>query len=192
MGRVFIVVLLGAALFFGGAWYLGLFESMMNNNAAINPPASVAAVPEEKLGDDLFKAADNPPFVIPERSNVDPIVLNGVMNLIEQEEVPGPTEKGGRILFIGTPVEENAVLAAGSTPFLTEPYYFQTIYTGEDRSFVTFYRRLYEGNTVQQDQILAMIEPAKALGAIFEKKAKVEYAQAEYETAVAGAREGKE
>src|SRR5207244_1010700 len=57
---------------------------------------------------------------------------------------------------------------------------------------VKFYRRLYEGQTVTEGQMLAMINPAKAWGEVQTKEAKIEFAIAERDAAVAGEQEGKE
>ena len=182
MGRIFLVISLGAVLFVAAIW--GIVRP------SDPPPTELLSdkvADPTTLGKDLYEVAGFPQIPEPKRGVTDPIVLYGVMNAIEQEEVG--SQVPGRILFIGEQVDESAVLAAGSAAFLAEPYYYATVYAGEDL-FVKFYRRLYEGQTVTKDQMVAMIEPAKALGEVLVKSAKIEYALAERDAAIAGEREG--
>jgi WD40 repeat protein len=183
MGRIFLVTSLGIVLFLAAIWQLGLLEP----SAQPRDPAGPDKVADPAtLGKDLYEVAGFPPIPEPKLGVTDPIVLYGVMTAIEQEDVG--SQVPGRILFIGEQVDESAVLAAGSAAFLAEPYYYATVYAGED--FVKFYRRLYEGQTVKKNQMVALIEPAKALGEVLVKKAKVEYAFAERDAAIAGEKEG--
>ena len=188
MGRIFLVMVLGAALFFVGAYYAGLLEGDPTTKVTQGPGVvKVADITE--LGDDLY---ENKPFpkIAPAKKNVaTPIVLPGVMNPIDVEEVP--SQVPGRILFIGDQVDDSVVLAAGSAAFLAEPYYPAKVKTGGEEVF-KFYRRLYEGQMVTQGQILAMIEPAKAWGEVKAKQAKVDLAIAEKDAAIHGENEGKE
>ena len=113
------------------------------------------------------------------------------MNPLDQEEVPSKAP-AGQMLFIGVPIEDSVVLAAGSAAFLVEPYYVTPEIFAGRQSFVKFYRRLYEGDTVEQGQVLGMIEPAIAIGTVREKVAKIQYALAEHIASVAGEEEGKQ
>ncbi len=188
MGRIFFVMLLGAALFFGAAWQLGLLESTINPSPSFDPAAKEKVVASEKsLGENLYQFKDFPKIALPTRSAAEPIVLYGVMNPIEQEEVP--SQVPGRILFIGEQVDDAVIATAGSAAFLAEPYYAATIQAGR-QSFVKYYRRLYEGQTFSQGQMVALIEPAKALGEVLSKNAKIKYALAEKDGALAAEEEG--
>ncbi len=110
------------------------------------------------------------------------------MNAFEVEEVPSKVQ-GMCMLFIGEQVDDSAVLVAGSAAFLAEPYYFATVFTGR-QSFVKFYRRLYEGQVVKQGQMLGMVDPPEALGTVLEKIAKIAAAEAEFDAAKYGEKEG--
>ena len=189
MGRIVMVMLLGAGLFLGILYSLGML-----NEPITTPPDKTTAVqkvpvPIIELGGNLYQALDFPAIRIADTIIADPIVLIGVMNAIEQEEVP--SQVPGVILFIGDQVEDSLVLAAGSAAFITEPYWLAEIRAGED-TFVKFYRRLYDGKPVTQGQMVAMISPAKALGEVLSKAAKVELAIAERDAAISGEKEGYE
>jgi WD40 repeat protein len=188
MGRIVMVMILGAALFFAGAWQLGLLEKSTDSVKRNDEEASIPVAAIETLGADLYAAEKFPEIHVRERKGRDPIVVPGIFNAIEEEEVP--SQVPGRILFIGEQVDDSAVLVAGSAPFLTEPYYFAKVYAGGTEKFVKFYRRLYQGETIKKNQILALIEPAKALGEVLGKQAKIDLAVAELDAAVAGEAEG--
>ncbi len=188
MKQFIIVILLGAALFAGAMWQ---FE-MLDFNVYPPPPpigdTQGKTTELAKLGGDLY--TPDPKVEIPAspRRIADPIILYGVMNPVEQEEVA--SQVNGRVLFLGDQVEESAVLAAGSAAFLAEPYYFANVFAGRER-FVMFYRRVYEGETIAQGQMLAMIEPGEALGGVLEEIAKIRAAHADHDAALAGEAEGR-
>ncbi|MBI2803618.1 MAG: hypothetical protein HYX68_01375 [Planctomycetes bacterium] len=191
MGRIFLVVMLGAGLFMGGIWYSGLLSEFKNPTTYDDDqhgPGQPKVAALTTLGADLFAAAKFPHIPNLPRPAIDPTVLHGTLNPIEQEEVPSLVN--GRVLFIGEQVDDAAVLAAGSTAFVAEPYYSATIHAGNDK-FVKFYRRIYEGETIRQNQMLAMIEPAEALGEVLVRIAKVNGAIAEHEASVQGELEGR-
>ena len=156
------------------------------------PPAQ-KLVPEEKLGSDLYEVKPFLPVELPKRRGTnDQIVFVGNLNVLEQEDVS--VEVPGRVIFIGIPVDDSAVLAAGSAAFLAEPYYNTKIWAGRTK-IVKFFRRLYEGDTVDQgtiQQVLGMINPAEAIGTVMEKEAKIKYAIAEHKAAQAAEEEGRE
>jgi WD40 repeat protein len=185
MGRIFLVIILGAALFFAVIWQLGLLETPGAPGMAPDEP--VADI--KSLGDNLYRAADFPKIPRPTGVVEDPIVLYGVMNVIDQEDVA--SEVQGRILFIGEQVDESAVLASGSAAFVAEPFYSVNVEASR-ASFVKVYRRIYEGEHIKQGQMLALIDPAKALGELLAKSAKLELASAERDAAQAGEDEGKD
>ncbi len=189
MFRVLFVIALGTGLFFAGAWQLGLLEKGPGDG--VTPETTTVEVTDiSKLGGDLYKADPYPAIVIPTRGESNPIIVSGMMNAIELEEVPSSVP--GRVLFIGDQVSDAAVLAAGSAAFLAEPYYSTPpIYAGRN-SYTKFYRRYYEGQTAHQGQMLAMIDPSEALGYVLEKIEKVGVAEAETVAAAAAAKEGQE
>jgi WD40 repeat protein len=185
MGRIFFVEILGAVLILASIWQLGLLDTDSDPGAAAREEEE--AVEITTLGDDLYKAEGFPEIKQPTRVVTDPIILYGVMNALEPEEVP--SQVAGRILFIGEQVDEGAVPVVRGAAFPADPFYLATFYAGE-KSVKVYYRRLSEGQEVKRGQMVALIEPAKAMGEVRAKAAKVEYAMAEYEAAKAGEEEG--
>src|SRR5262245_14154570 len=101
MTKYILYVILGVALFFGAAWGLGLFEG----TRPVTPSATdqvQPAVKPEKLGPDLYAAEKFKPIELPKRMHAEPIVLYGVMNAFETQEVS--SEVQGKVLFIGDQV----------------------------------------------------------------------------------------
>jgi len=189
MKQFILVTVVSVALCMAGAWSLGL----MNSNNEFNPDyvprgGQTPTAHITKLGPDLYTQAAFPTIQIPTRRGADPIVIPGVMNPIDQEEVS--SQVAGQILFIGEAVDDSAVLAAGSAAFLAEPYYPAEVRTGLD-TFAKFYRRLYEGEQITHNQMVAMINPAKPLAEVLAKIVKIRGAEAEYEASEAGAKEGR-
>lgn len=189
MLRIVLFMVLGAALFFAGAYQLGLFEDQGHGRQDVGPTPEEPVAAVTTLGNDLYDAKGYPEIVLPGLADSEPIEIYGIMNPIEWEEVP--SQVPGRILFVGEEVDAATVLTAGSAAFLSEPYYTATIYTGGE-PLVKVYRRLYEGQTIKRGQMLAMIEPPKAIGEVLGKKAKIELASAELTAAIAGEAEGLE
>ncbi len=188
MGRAIVVIVLGVALFGAAAWHFDLIPSPSGGIQLVAPgkekPREVS-----QLGADLYEGAF-PPIEMPKRrASVDPIVLYGVMNAFEVQDVSSKVQ-GSTILFIGEMVDESAVLVAGSAAFLAEPYYPADKIDAGRRKFQKFYRRLYEGQTVKRGQGIAMVDPSEALGVVLEKIAKIAAAEADLDAAQAGEEEG--
>jgi WD40 repeat protein len=189
MVRILIVVALGAGLFFAAAWYLGLLDFTEPSAPHVAQQREETAS-EDQLGDFLYKPGPYPEVEKATRKTVsNPIVLYGVMNPTEEEEVP--SQVPGALLFIGEEVDEGAALAAGSAAFMAEPYFAAEIRAGEEK-IVRFYRRINESESVRRGQMLAMVNPAKAWGEVQAKIAKVDVAVAERDAAIAGEKEGRE
>jgi WD40 repeat protein len=186
MARILLVMAAGAALFFAAAWQLGLLESTPNPVRNTAETSAKTVTPKDKLGADLYVAGAFPEIELP-KGSADPVTLIGVMNPINIEEVP--SQMPGKIQFIGEQVDDALVMAAGSAPFLAEPFYATEVQMAGDK-YTKFYRRLYEGQVVTRGQMLALIEPSKAIGEVYSKMAKVELALAEKEAAIAGKHEG--
>ena len=188
MGKFIAILTLGVALFFSGAYAVGVFDKKIDPTPTPEPAQAKVTEPE-KLGEDLYTAEPFKPIKPSQRQNRDPIVLLGAMNAFETEEVP--SQIFGRVLFVGEQVDETAALVAGSAAFLAEPYYpADPIKTGPVE-FVKFYRRIYEGQTVRKGQMLGMVEPSEALANVLKEMAKVSAAEAELDAAIAGEAEGK-
>ncbi len=191
MFRILFIVALGAGLFLVIAWQLGLLDqTSVTNPKNVGQIGAIEVADPTTLGKDLYTADPYPTIVPPPRGQSNPIPVVGTMNAIEIEEVPSPVP--GRVLFIGDQVSDSAVLAAGSAPFLAEPYYPTEPIDGGRNRYTKFYRRYYEGQTAHHGQMLAMIQPSEALGYVLEKIEKIGVAEAETVAALAGAKEGHE
>ena len=185
MGRVIIAILAGAALFGAAVYWLDLYE--VTTPVPVVPDQDQAVRVEAQLGGNLYEPQPFPSYKVPERGTAEPIEVLGVLNPLDQEKVPGVNQ--GQLLFIGIPVEDNVVAAAGSAAFLTEPYYVTEIHIGLN-PIPKFYRRLYDGDTVETSQTLGMIDPAKAMLDVLEKVAKIASAEADVRAAIAAEKEG--
>ena len=108
-------------------------------------------------------------------STSDPIVVHGVMNAFEDEEVPSQFRAAS--CSLANKSTTAAVLVAGSAAFLAEPYYYATICAG-DRSSSSFIV-VFTKASREQGQMLGMIEPSEALGVVLEEMAKVAAAVAD-------------
>ena len=108
MRNIILVMALGAALFMGLVWQLGLLETPVGQVRSTPVDQEPEVTAEDKLGDFLYKSQ---PFVaIPPSTHPmgEPIVLHGVLQAIEQEEVP--SQVPGRIWFIGEEVDDAGVV----------------------------------------------------------------------------------
>jgi WD40 repeat protein len=189
MGRIIVVITLASALFLSGAWSLGLLDDYTTKSITEPKSAKKETKPKEQLGNDLYAERGFDPIPASKQLASEPTVIYGTMNAIEQQEVPSLVN--GEVMFIGQQVEDEAFLVGGSAAFLAEPYYVtRPVFTGKD-SFVKFYRRLHEGETIGKDQMVAMIEPAEALGEVLAKINKIEIAKSELASATYGEEEGR-
>src|SRR6516165_7641411 len=145
MGRTLLVVILGAVLLLASIWQLGLLDADSDPGEAA--PEEVVEI--TKLGDDLYKAEGFPEIKRPMPGVTDPIILYGVMNALEVEEVP--SQVAGRILFIGEQVDERAVPIVRGAAFPADPFYLATFHAGE-KLVKVYYRRLCEGQEVRKGQ----------------------------------------
>jgi WD40 repeat protein len=186
MGRIIVAVTLGAVLFLSGAYYLGLMDDFWRTSPPTDGKGKVDAADVSKLPN-LYDPAPFPKIPDQTESIRDTMRLEGTLSAVETQEVA--CQMPGGILFIGEQIDETTVAVAGSAAFLAEPYYSAPIYAGKV-TYTKFYRRLYEGDTVRKDQMLAMIEPAKALGEVLSKIAKIGVARADLKAAKAGEDEG--
>ena len=148
-------------------------------------PADPRAKPE--LGGDLYSAAAFPP-IESLAGGREPITLRGYATLRDKQDVPSGLS--GQVLFVGVPVPDAAVEAAGAAAFMTEPFSYTYVQLGKDKIY-KFYRRLLPGQSVDGDQVVAMIECSKALTAIQQKQAKIEGAIADAKGAKAAADEAR-
>src|SRR5436309_6155032 len=81
------------------------------------PRGDARSKPE--LGGDLYSAASFPALE-PLNTRMEPIILRGYATLRDKQDVPSGLS--GQVLFVGVPVPDAAVEAAGAAAFMTEPY----------------------------------------------------------------------
>ena len=72
MGRIFLVMVAGAVLFFAAAWQLGLLDSITDPKEPPSPTAPKEAADISTLGDDLYKKDPFLAFTRPSRGSADP------------------------------------------------------------------------------------------------------------------------
>lgn len=189
MGRLIVSLLLGGALFALIAWQMGLIPTSTEPRSAVTQQGDVPDEKRLELGDFLY-----PPLPIqevkeaaPTAKGSDPVVILGHMTVLDTQNVPAQVP--GRLLFIGEEVPEGMVQAAGMASFIAEPFDYTKINQGE-REVVKVYRRFYKGEIVHSNQMVAMVDPSKALGDLEMKRSKVLAAEAERDAAIATAKEG--
>ena len=162
-----------------GAFYLQLIKIPDFDGTGIQPvPPARAPV---NLGNQLYPAPPVPAVVDRPQSDLrDPVTIYGSLKVVFQmdacAEVPGP------ILFVGQPIPEGAAQVAGIAPFLQGKIYRAIINQG-DRQYATLYSKLSEGEIVGQDEIVAMIDPSRAVHGVEEKRVKFFRAKSDYEAA---------
>jgi WD40 repeat protein len=183
MTRAFLSLVVGVLLFGALAWYFELLEIPGVTTPPIPPPA-----PEVNLGGDLYPPAPFPELQPRGEAKPPPVVLSGYMTIKDKQEVPSPVS--GQILFIGEPVPDGAVEAAGASAFLAEPFGFTWMTLG-DKKITKFYRRLREGDVVHSEEVVGLIDCSKAIGALEEKQLKILYAEQDAKAAKAAADEAK-
>src|SRR5438105_4647703 len=185
MGRFFLTVLFGVAVFVGVAYYFELWPASTD----VPPPSRLKGGPNSAAKDRAAKfdvggvlyAPWPRPKVQPingARPYVDPIaVIAGHLGVVDKNEVPAEVE--GTLLYIGEEVPDVAIAVAGVAPFMVDPFRYATMNMG-DGMVAKFYRRLQQGEVVTPDQVVAMLNPAKGIHDVAMKRAKLLASEAEY------------
>ncbi len=187
MFRILFGIVVGVALFVVGMRYLNPPVDPVTPGPGVGG-TEVKVTPETLLGDALYRLAEFPVIEMPLVRGADPIVIYGHLSPLETQDAA--SRVNGQLLFVGERVEDGAVQVAGAVGFMAEPFYFASMNLGGLEA-VTFYRRIYDGDMVSENQVLAMIDPTKAVGTVREKSAKVSFAFSEVKSADAGADEGR-
>lgn len=183
MLRLLIALLLGGAVFVLVAWNLGYLQTDTQGDV----PPKPEDVKKVNLGGDLYPPVPWPKTAAPvTKRAVDPVVVVGNMAVIDRPDIPAQVP--GQLMFIGEEVPEGAAQVAGAAAFIAEPYDFTKVNHGA-RDVIKLYRRLYEGQIVYEDQILAMVDTAKSLGDLDMKRGKIVAALADMRGAKAIAQE---
>lgn len=192
MGRMFAALVLGGGLFAIGAWYLGLDSYLPTSD---NRPVETKDDGDERVKTDrtlkLGKYLYPPEPIKPREeagpsSPTDPVVLSAFMKELDTLDVS--PQVSGQLLFVGEEVAEGAAQVAGVASFIAEPFEISTILKGE-RDVVKLSRRLYEGQVVYANQMVALVDPSKALADLAMKRTKVVASKEEALAAKNGAQE---
>ncbi|MBX9681107.1 MAG: hypothetical protein K2X38_20305 [Gemmataceae bacterium] len=153
-------------------------------NPLVVPPEHGGAIgePDPELGNVLYAAQALPkePNAPARQQGADPIILHGHITVLDKVDVS--SEVSGQLLFIGEEVPEGAAQVGGVAPFFREPYQHALVEQG-NRDIAKIYRRIFEGEPIRENQMVAMINPAKALNGVLEKQAKHSAAAAEEDAA---------
>jgi WD40 repeat protein len=185
-GIVFALVA-GALIFIAIAASLGVLKMPWD------PPSENTSTPTAKattqLGDDLWPAAAFPPLDRGAgRLRSDPVIMRGHIQVKDKMDVPSTV--AGQVLFIGVPVPDEVVAAAGPAAFMAQPFHYTYMTVGDEKVY-KFYRRLLPGQIVGSKEIVAMIDASKAINTLHEKKLKIQGSIHEKGSADAAANEAR-
>ena len=186
MGRFFLTLILGIGIFGLVAWQLGLLSSQDVRPGDGGDLVANKVVDPSVLGSELYPKASDvvvTPGLVRGR---DPVHASGHMNVLEKGNVP--SEVDGKLLFIGTEVPESAAQVAGVAAFLGEDYHETRASLG-DGYLIKLYRRLYEGDVVANEQMVAMVDPSRALAELLKNRLKIVIAQLEQQNSEEAAKE---
>jgi WD40 repeat protein len=179
MFRWFMTLLLVGVICFGVAWAAGWLDPSAGADDVPYPGQEVTPV---ELGGLLYPARElKVERVAPGKVlTADPIVIPDCHFVVTQKiEVSSP--KTGHILFIGEEV-------TADDPLTPREIKFRLINQGKYKI-----RRNYipweEGKVVREGQLLALVDPALALGELRTKQVKIEIAKKDLETGKAAAEE---
>jgi WD40 repeat protein len=181
MGRFFGVLIVAGAIAGVGAWYLNLLPFPFTDSPT-GPGSHGSSHSKLELGQPLYPPQPLPP--IPpraERPGRDPVVIAGNLTVIDKMDACASVS--GKLLFVGQEVPEGSAQVAGIAPFLQSKIYHATVHQG-DQDYSKLFYRLSEGEVVGQDEMVALVDPAKAVLGVVEKKVKLEKSEAEYEAAL--------
>jgi WD40 repeat protein len=185
MGRFLITVLLAVGIAGGVAWYAGLLPGGDENNPTPGQPGDPGHPLREarKLGAVLYKCQPPAQRALQEAPGGRGIPFYDchLAPLYKQE---AGSEKEGKILFFGQEVDQENPLSVKGLPTA------EIFVDGKVREIT--YERLREGAYVRKGQVVAMIDPSKALNDINHKKAKIVASEAEYQAAIAMRKEAQE
>jgi WD40 repeat protein len=180
MGRFLLTLVVGLALFLGVAYYFDLFVPTPEDRAnPLNDPAKR----EAELGGILYPGKplpQEPPYA-PNPKYAESIVVPAHWVAMDKSEVGCLVD--GQIRFVGEPIPDALIALAGVAPFAADPFLSTRVAQGGSDDLVIFYRRLGDGATVDADQIIGLLDPAKAMIDVAIKQAKIVAADQEYKGA---------
>ncbi|MEI7685329.1 MAG: hypothetical protein WCL32_09900 [Planctomycetota bacterium] len=181
MLRFFTVLLLAAAIAGGIAWQLDLLQNIPGFTKKPD------AVHVDKTFDPTTTAVQfGGPLYPPQtfvkrleniaRHGADPVVILG--NLGAVEKMDASAQLPGQLLFIGQEIPEGAVQVAGIAPFLQGKIQTALVDVGDSKHY-KLYSRLNEGDVIDADAMVGLVNPAKAVHAVRAQSVKLGAAEAE-------------
>jgi len=188
MGRLFLTIAAGSLVVIGGAWILGVKVP----DETRNPPHSKLQAKDP--GPLLFKKTDAKPIVVSAtRSGREIVISDCFLNPLDKVDIS--SQKEGQLLFIGYEVP---MPRWHWFPEIMADYYknefglgIATFSQGDHEAYVP-YQRLYDGDPVEDGQMLALINPDLAQSDIELKRAKILAVEAESRASEYLAREARE
>jgi WD40 repeat protein len=171
LGRILLVLILGAAIAGTALWATGLLpviaQEGISSGARESAPPAPAPIPEKKVeskitpkGGDLYPLATRvsraqDPAQPQKGIAADPIVIpNSQLGLIDKVEVPA--QRDGVLMFIGSECRQGENV----------PKDDQCVNGGK------VFRRLKEGDRVEKDQLISLVDDTLAKAEVASKEAK--------------------
>jgi WD40 repeat protein len=186
MGRFLLTVLVAGGIAAGVAYYYELPPFAPEKTPGQTGPNQEQPAPKVDLGKILYVVKG--PSLAPIVDRADPTVAQPQAqpvvipdcHLVPTKKQEASSAKDGILLIIGRKVDQEP---ADGSPLPTV-----TIWE-EGKKHEYAYQLLKDGDIVEQDQIVALIDPTNALNEIANKEAKIKYAKADYEASIAMANE---
>ncbi|MCI0459173.1 MAG: WD40 repeat domain-containing protein [Gemmataceae bacterium] len=182
MGRFWLTVILALGIGTVIAWGFGLgpFAKVPREVHAEVPQ------PARDWGEPLFGPLKAPAAVVIEdqpsawpRARRELVIAEASVHPIDKQEISAGRD--GILLFVGERVYAEDPLATSALPTAS------ILYGGAPLTMT--YRPWKQGDYVEYDQMLALVDPTKAMNELLYKKAKVKAAEANYQAAIATANE---
>src|SRR6516164_4564242 len=173
MGRFLLVLILGSAIVAGIAWGFDLLPK----SERTGPVPDSKPTPKIEFGNPLFPSAKRSvaePVFNGTGKGLPAIVIQGHFAVMDKSDAAPQVE--GQILFVGEAVSDEAVALDGVAAFSADPFSNAKINRGTG-DLIVMYRRLLEDEPLRPDQMVAMLDPAKALQEAAIRKAKVKVAE---------------
>ncbi len=179
MGRFFLTVVLGLILCGAVAWHYKLLPWQEDYPNKVVDPIDEGPRQPVEIGNFLFppkKYPEEPAVVVKGAPLTDSVVIPAHLSIIDKQDVSAQVP--GQILFIGEEVPEAALALAGVPPFIVEPFQAAKYLQGSHEVH-KLYRELREEQIVRRGQMVALLDPSRALNEVDSKQARVIAADAE-------------
>jgi len=175
MGRFLLTIAAGTLGVLGVAWYFGL--SVPNDgNAPTTPPVV------QELGGTLYTPADLKPLPSGAKYGEDIVIGDCYINALDKVEIS--SQKSGQLLFVGTEVPMPRWFSSWFAKYYRTHggLGIATFNQGDYDAYVA-YRRLHDGDTITEGQMIALVNPDLALNDVASKNAKLLATEADVEAA---------